>query len=92
MATTRDDGRSRLDQLPRQAFACSHLAPQTSTDGEAGSSSTPVLNPRFVETLMGFPIGWTGFAHSATRWSRYRLRLRSELSRLAHWDMEVRGE
>ena len=69
-----------------------HLAPQTSTDGEAGSSSTPVLNPLFVEMLMGFPIGWTGFAHSATQWSRYRLRLRSELLRIVHGDLEVRGE
>lgn len=82
MTTTRDDGRSRLDQLPRQAFACSHLAPPTSTDGSDGSSSIPVLNPRFVEALMGFPIGWTDFAHSATQWSRYKQRLRSAFSRI----------
>jgi hypothetical protein len=25
-----------------------------------------VLNPEFVEALMGLPIGWTAYAYSAT--------------------------
>ena len=88
MAKTSDDGRLRLDQLPRQAFACSHLVPPTSTDGSDGSLSTPVLNPQFVETLMGFPTGWTDFAHSATQWSRYKRRLRSEFSRIVQKEVK----
>lgn len=37
------------------------------------------LNPLFVEWLMGFPLGWTGFGVSATQWSRYKRRMRSLL-------------
>lgn len=36
----------------------------TSTDGR-------VLNPRFVEALMGWPIGWTVCAPLGTEWSRW---------------------
>jgi len=35
----------------------SHHAPTTQTDGPSGSA-TAVLNPRFVEALMGLPNGW----------------------------------
>jgi DNA (cytosine-5)-methyltransferase 1 len=42
----RPDGTSRLDQLPRQVF--------NSTSG-----SNHVLNPNWVEQLMGLPVGWT---------------------------------
>jgi DNA (cytosine-5)-methyltransferase 1 len=59
--------------------------PRTSSAGDLPSLSTPRLNPRFVEWLMGFPIGWTAFAASATEWSRWRLLMRSELSRLG-WE------
>lgn len=40
------------------------LPPTTSTPGEKSSRSTRQLNPRFVEWLMGFPIGWTDSALS----------------------------
>jgi len=33
--------------------------PTTPRDGMSGSGSV-VLNPAFVEALMGFPPGWTG--------------------------------
>lgn len=57
------------DLLPNQAKkwsideACLGLpAPKTLTDGENTSLSTPLLrrqlNPRFVEALQGWPIGW----------------------------------
>lgn len=82
MATTRPLGKNRLDHLPRQVFHCFHLPPSITTDGAGGSDSTPTLNPRFVEALMGFPTGWTAFEHSATQWSPFRQQLLSELSRL----------
>lgn len=46
-----------------------------------------VLNPEFVEWLMGLPIGWTsvaqtGSASSVEAWSRYKRRLRSLASRV----------
>ena len=40
------------------------------------------LNPQFVEMLMGLPIGWTDSELSATAWSHWLRRMRSELSRL----------
>jgi DNA (cytosine-5)-methyltransferase 1 len=51
--------------------------------GDPPSLSTPRLNPRFVEWLMGFPIGWTAFDALETEWSRWRRLMRSEISRLA---------
>jgi hypothetical protein len=32
---------------------------QERTSGRSGSSNTPLLNPEFVEILMGFEAGWT---------------------------------
>lgn len=40
------------------------------------------LNPRFVEWLMGWPIGWTGCASPVTGSTRYKQRMRTELCRL----------
>ena len=47
--TARKDGKSRLDQLPRVLFHQAKLAGRTSG----------VVNPMFVEWLMGYPLGWT---------------------------------
>lgn len=41
-----------------------------------------VLNPAFVEWLMGWPTGWTAFACSETELSRFKLRMRFALSQL----------
>ncbi|MFO1107514.1 MAG: hypothetical protein U1E34_15620, partial [Amaricoccus sp.] len=41
------------------------------------------LNPLFVEALMGWPTGWTGFGSVATAWSRWLRRMRCELWRLS---------
>jgi len=50
------------------------------------------LNPLFVEALMGWPTGWTGFASVATAWSPWLQRMRFELSQLICWPMdEVAG-
>jgi len=46
------------------------------------------LNPLFVEALMGWPTGWTGFAFVATAWSPWLRRMRCELSRLNCWPMD----
>lgn len=40
------------------------------------------LNPRFVEWLMGMPIGWTAFAPLGMEWSHWLSHMRSELLRL----------
>jgi len=51
-------------------------------DQQARADTKNQLNPRFVEWLMGFPLGWTGFEHSEMEWSRWWQRMRSVLSRL----------
>lgn len=43
---------------------------------------TMVLNPPFVEALMGWPIGWTAFEPVGMEWSRWWQLMRSELLRL----------
>ena len=53
----------------------------------AGGKSL-VMNPLFVEALMGWPTGWTGFASVATAWSRWLRRMRFELWRLNCWPMD----
>jgi hypothetical protein len=54
-----------LDQQARN-WEPSHQAQAHSTNGEKPSKSTRRLNPLFVEWLMGWPIGWTGFEPVAT--------------------------
>jgi len=63
---------------------CGRLDPTTSTAGETSSPSGRKLNPRFVEMLMGWPPGWTNFACSETALSRWKQRMRSELSQFAY--------
>ena len=56
------DGRKggRLDQLPRLVYAteAEQSGPQDQEKLKQ-TGSRPVLSPAWVETLMGFPIGWT---------------------------------
>jgi hypothetical protein len=71
-------GRRSLDLASQ---ACGHQARVTPPDGT--DTSPPMgLNPRFVEALMGVPAGWTSFDCSATEWSRWWRRMRSEFLRL----------
>jgi DNA (cytosine-5)-methyltransferase 1 len=51
--------------------------------GSDSCASPRSLNPLFVEALMGWPTGWTGFAFAATEWCRWLRRMRCELSRLS---------
>jgi len=46
--------------------------------GDDTSATRRSLNPLFVEALMGWPTGWTGFGSVATAWSRWLRRMRSE--------------
>jgi hypothetical protein len=70
--------------LLAQAETCLHSlpAPPTSTPGATSSPQTRRLNPRFVEILMGWPVGWTGLDSAATAWSHWWPRMRSALSSL----------
>jgi hypothetical protein len=52
------------------------------TAGPNTCADAPTLNPLFVEALMGWPIGWTGFDFAETEWSRWSRLMRSELSLL----------
>lgn len=67
--------------LTGQAF--SHQDQPTKTDGDQSSSDRRILNPRFVEWLMGWPPMWTNFACSAMELSHWKQRMRSALSQLA---------
>jgi hypothetical protein len=56
---------SRIEDQVAVWLESSHQDRPTSTAGETGSKGV-VLNPLFVETLQGFPIGWTDCAPSVT--------------------------
>ena len=62
MATERPDGRSRLDQLPRQATLCEPARLTASgemlTGSHAGMESGGQLNPELPRWLMAYPIEW----------------------------------
>jgi DNA (cytosine-5)-methyltransferase 1 len=84
--TARDhkDGATSLANTPVNGL----LGRQVLTTPTAGSDISVqrrTLNPAFVEALMGWPSGWTGFGSVATEWSRWLRRMRSELSLLSCW-------
>ena len=81
--TARDhkDGATTLANTPVNGL----LGRQVLKTGMAGGDSSAArrtLNPLFVETLMGWPTGWTGFGSAATAWCHWLPRMRGELSRL----------
>ena len=53
---------------------------RTASSGHQSSKSIPRLNPRFVEWMLNWPIGWTGSEPVATE--SYRSKLRSCLLNL----------
>lgn len=69
-------------QLGRQVLA-------TPTGGSDTSDMRRTLNPLFVEALMGWPTGWTGFASVEMEWSRWLQRMRCALSQLNYSTMEA---
>ncbi len=69
-----ETGSTQGRNLKREAEGFSHQG-QTET-GEDGSKTGRVLNPRFVEMLMGFPAGWTAFERVEMESFRFRLRTR----------------
>lgn len=54
-------------------------SPETPTDGHECSSRCRRLNPLFVEWLMNWPIGWTGFDSLGTEFTRWLQQSRSHL-------------
>jgi len=71
--------------LSREA-ALSHQAPQTQQDGQPGSPSGRVLNPRFVEMLMGWPSGLTDYESPVMALCPWYALMRSSLYRLG-WEL-----
>jgi DNA (cytosine-5)-methyltransferase 1 len=91
-ATMSRNSRPLNEQVVNSSFL---PAPAIKSAGRDISNNTPTLNPQFVETLMGWPLGWTdpgapmrsggewtGFASAATAWFPWLRLMRGELSRL----------
>ena len=70
MTSEREDGRSRIDQLPRQMAASKGSGPDTT--GSSATTARPAgsPNPAFPCWLMGFPTVWLSGADSAMPSSR----------------------
>lgn len=84
--TARDykDGSTSLANVPVNGLLGRQVL-TTPMPGDSSSDARRTLNPLFVEALMGWPTGWTGFASVATAWSRWLPRMRFELSQLSCW-------
>jgi len=80
-------GRRHMDQLANFAVH-SRQALTISGDGSNTCDQRRVLNPAFVEALMGWPIAWTGFDSVATGWSLWLQRMRFEFCRLGSLSMD----
>ena len=91
--TARDhkDGATTLANTPVNGL----LGRQVLVTRVAGSDTCDArrtLNPLFVEALMGWPTGWTGFASVATELCPWLRRMRCELWQLNCWpEAEVAG-
>lgn len=68
MATSRPDGRSRIDQLPRQAQLARSGTMQTGLGAQI--SAAALLNPAHSRWLMGLPPAWDDCAPTEMRSSR----------------------
>lgn len=77
-------GREHADPTPTlvDQVALSPLAQQITPDGEGSSSSGRVLNPRFVEALMGWPIDLTDYTSWEMELTHYKPLWRSLLWQL----------
>jgi len=72
-----NSGKQR-DSPDLNVVAVSFLPDQVPT-GPNGSPTTRTLNPRFVEALMGWPIGWTDCERAVTGLSQFKQRMRGAL-------------
>lgn len=81
--TARDykDGSTSLANVPVNGLLGRQVL-TTLMPGDNSSDARRTLNPLFVEALMGWPTGWTGFDFVETEWSPWLRRMRCELSRL----------
>ena len=72
--TARDhkDGATTLANTPVNGLLGRQVL-KTGTAGSDSSAARRTLNPLFVETLMGWPTGWTGFGSAAMAWSLWWL-------------------
>lgn len=82
-ASTRTHERNSRPLSEQVGNFCSRPGRPITKAGENVCGSNRTLNPQFVEALMGWPVGWTGFAFAETEWSRWLQRMRCELSRLS---------
>jgi len=82
---------SRNSRPLNEQAVCRPFLPdrETAKAGIDTSNTDLTLNPLFVEALMGWPIGWTGFGSAVTEWSLWLRRMRGELSALASTPMEA---
>ena len=83
--TTRDhkDGATTLENTPVNGLLGRQVL-VTPMDGKPTSKNTRTLNPRFVEALMGWPIGWTDCERAVTASSPSKPRSRGELSQFGY--------
>jgi DNA (cytosine-5)-methyltransferase 1 len=82
--TARDwkDGASLTERVPVNGLLGRQVQ-RTIPAGGTTCGERRTLNPLFVEALMGWPVGWTGFAFAGTEWSRWWRLMRCELWRLS---------
>lgn len=76
---TKSDGHYKPHDL--STAVASHPSAQVPTStklGASSSTSAPKLNPLFVESLMGLPLGWTALEHLETASFRSWLRTHTE--------------
>jgi hypothetical protein len=81
--TENGTGRMHLDQLPNFVEHCFSPPGPAIPDGQRSSETRRVLNPRFVEWLMGWPIGWTSCELAETGLSAWLRQSRGYLSSLS---------
>jgi DNA (cytosine-5)-methyltransferase 1 len=72
--------RSSESEPQKHSWTAGHYPPppQTRESGAKSPASDRTLNPRFVEWLMGWPIGWTDCDSQVTEWFLLRPLTRSD--------------